>query len=764
MVDSTSTIFERHGIFPHSMDSIEGYMLTTKPVMLEKLSQHLRDFHQANPYAGVKFMTRLSAVFQDPKGQFHNIQLPSESRIAYNNDMFALNQFESAYQEWKNMVIQSYDQAKGPSDMMFQSCPSLSMKLWKIDPIKAGSFIPKPTWMKNGVADLDLAQCGRFVGAALLDTCFEASLVRIKFGSKIGNNHRNEIRRYMNWMSDQTQNKKGHFNMTGFTVPLNVTHIRKVVHQIEKQNSNIPISIWLYDLDNSKNKQSIDDLVCLYYSSNRPLAEDNLHYRLILFQQEGNYHFAPIVNFNALFGSRSHGNNHFCTICLHNFKSAPALQRHTERGGCKAKDPSKVVLPDENNPIKFKEWAKTQWHQYMLIADSESIISNERRHYSQSWSQLLVQVWSEEQTDAEGKTAIEMKSEILKEYNTDFRIIPPNNNAVAHAISVQDYLQATRSAIERVAIDMYNFQDPAPILEEENMKKHAVQCHICHGEEGEFNQQDENGKSIRDSCKVFDRDHVTGKLRGIAHAGCNRKARRPNFIPVFMQNGPNYDHPQILSMIKQVMHPKDDLVVIPKSMNHYISFGWKIWLGQKRYDYTAGRMMLDGTKVDYQQRMIAPPQRGIEEEFKEAVEGLPQDSKEYIELKKKKATELQELHKEAKKKYPDQYIEIRFLDSLAHLKAGGNPSDSHDSAGLAALSNNLPDVNKHLTKQYCQEMCARYHTDYEQTWRFFKHKGTFCYEYIDCYERVYESKLPTASTERNGKRVWKQDSDYYAAQ
>ena len=62
--------------------------------------------------------------------------------------------------------------------------------------------------------------------------------------------------------------------------------------------------------------------------------------------------------------------------------------------------------------------------------------------------------------------------------------------------------------------------------------KDAVDCSICDETLG--------------NDRVFEHNHVTGKLRGIAHSKCNISCRTPKFIPVIFHNGSKYNFKQLL--------------------------------------------------------------------------------------------------------------------------------------------------------------------------------------------------------------------------
>jgi hypothetical protein len=85
-------------------------------------------------------------------------------------------------------------------------------------------------------------------------------------------------------------------------------------------------------------------------------------------------------------------------------------------------------------------------------------------------------------------------------------------------------------------------------------------CHICE-------------EKILDRKEiVIDHDHVTSKIRGIAHTSCNLAYTVPNIVPVFFHNGSNYDFKLIVSELASVASKHD-----AKLRRGKASFRTNIW-------------------------------------------------------------------------------------------------------------------------------------------------------------------------------------------
>ena len=77
--------------------------------------------------------------------------------------------------------------------------------------------------------------------------------------------------------------------------------------------------------------------------------------------------------------------------------------------------------------------------------------------------------------------------------------------------------------------------------ENESYEKQKV-CHICK-KEFSTDKNDKNTFKVRDHC------HYTGKFRGAAHSICNLRYKTPKEIPVVFHNGSTYDYHFIIKQL-----------------------------------------------------------------------------------------------------------------------------------------------------------------------------------------------------------------------
>ena len=104
-------------------------------------------------------------------------------------------------------------------------------------------------------------------------------------------------------------------------------------------------------------------------------------------------------------------------------------------------------------------------------------------------------------------------------------------------------------------------------LTSDEQKEHekATYCHICKKVFG----------ANKKHRKVYDYDYYTGNYRGAAHSICNLVYSSQKDIPVFLQNGSNYDFNLII--VELAKEFRSELQCIPVNTNKYMSFSRPIY-------------------------------------------------------------------------------------------------------------------------------------------------------------------------------------------
>ena len=117
--------------------------------------------------------------------------------------------------------------------------------------------------------------------------------------------------------------------------------------------------------------------------------------------------------------------------------------------------------------------------------------------------------------------------------------------------------------IRDIAQDLLNIKKkPMQNLSKEQQITHenAEYCHICKKVFG----------TKKNQVKVRDHDNYTGKYRGAAHLICNLRYSAQIDIPVFFQNGTNYDFKLIITELAKEF--RNEMRCIPLKTNKYMTF------------------------------------------------------------------------------------------------------------------------------------------------------------------------------------------------
>ena len=122
---------------------------------------------------------------------------------------------------------------------------------------------------------------------------------------------------------------------------------------------------------------------------------------------------------------------------------------------------------------------------------------------------------------------------------------------------VTGFLDTVRNWAKEIYRDKRRFSFYQKKTSDFTKLRDAVDCSICDETLG--------------NDRVFEHNHVTGKLRGIAHSKCNISCRTPNFTPVIFHNGSKYDFKQLLRYYRPG-DGNEKLECIANNSEEFISF------------------------------------------------------------------------------------------------------------------------------------------------------------------------------------------------
>ena len=325
-------------------------------------------------------------------------------------------------------------------------------------------------------------------------------------------------------------------NMAGVSYPTPIQDVRKV----ENQND-LSINVFGYDPE--------DGVYPLYITKEIKYS----HVNLLLIRNEEKSHYCLIRNFSRLMSHRTNNQHkhHFCYNCLHPFYKRDTLEKHTPL--CHRQQPQKIVFPEEDKTVKFKNIQKQLRIPFVIYADFEC--------YTEKIAGPV------NNPNASNTTAYQHH----KPSGFSYMVVSAKDDCTQAPV-VYRGPNVIGTFFDNIIEEEYRIKDilknPVPMhisREEEQAFHQAADCHICSQPLG--------------ADRVRDHDHLTGKYRGAAHNECNLAFRFPKLnqnqqnsfiIPVVFHNLRGYDGHLLMESLGK--HKKRRIQCIPNNKERYISF------------------------------------------------------------------------------------------------------------------------------------------------------------------------------------------------
>ena len=431
------------------------------------------------------------------------------------------------YEEMINEIeeeIQKVENAVG-SGWVFVEVESVVLHIDKWDPLKASSYIELTKELKNRNAIINMQNKD--------NKCFLWSVLR---ALNPKNNHPERI-------DKDLKSKENTLNMKGIDYPVDF----RGIDRFERQNPDIAISLLGYT--------EKDKVYSLKVCKNENERKYNIV--LLLIKNGVNSHYCLVKNISALLASQV--NNHkckyyFCLNCLNYYYDPDKLEIHKEY--CNEKDTVKIIMPEPETYLKFKNLHYSERAPFVVYADFECKLKP-----------------------------------ITEKENLDPNISYTNKYQKHEPVSFSYYLKSSDESFYKSKLKFYvkvEKEDPDPVdvfiswLEEDTRKisdfgnhkmiiteeeqeqfNNAMECWICKGFLGE--------DRVRDHC------HYTGLYRGAAHKLCNLRYSKPKNISVFFHNLAGYDSHLF---IKKLGITEGRIDCIPDNEEKYITFSKTIKVGE----------------------------------------------------------------------------------------------------------------------------------------------------------------------------------------
>ncbi|VDI82609.1 Hypothetical predicted protein [Mytilus galloprovincialis] len=169
--------------------------------------------------------------------------------------------------------------------------------------------------------------------------------------------------------------------------------------------------------------------------------------------------------------------------------------------------------------------------------------------------------------------------------------------------AVEKYVEKVMKIYKEITYKIYLNEKKKTILNnhEEDEFQEATGCYIC-------------GEEFKESEKVREHNHLSGKYRGAACQSCNTKeGKATKLIPVFFHNGSNYDFHFLIEELMKYEDEYNKVKLLSKNSENYISIDYGSNYKKLRF-LDSYRFMLKGLS-DIAKSMDEFPI--LEKEFKE---------------------------------------------------------------------------------------------------------------------------------------------------
>ena len=413
------------------------------------------------------------------------------------------------------------------SDWYFKEVVRLENHIVEYKPIKGGTYIPLPEFVKKKNAIINIKNED--------NKCFLWSVLRCLHPKEVHGERLCDLKKYENEL-----------NFKEIKFPVKVKGITK----FEKLNPFLPkINVFPIN-DNNK----VYPLIVNQKKSKKNRKNDCKKTIDLFFHSDGEkQHYSLIKNFSRLVRSQITKDTtrkiYICKKCFYHFTKEDLLEKHIEY--CGNNETAVVKMPTKEKSIpKFKHHFKKLPLPFIIYADFEcftipvnSCQPNPEKSYTKTY-----------QKHEPSGFCLYLKS--LDGMNTNFKPIVYTKKNSDEDIS-KKFIKHVVKLTHRIYKDYYKKPKPYNLSDKEEKEfQSASICHIC---EEEFTRD----KKSKDNFKVRDHCHFTGNFRGAAHNICNLSCRKPLNLPVIFHNLQGYD---AHLFIKQL------LTSIPSTEEKYISF------------------------------------------------------------------------------------------------------------------------------------------------------------------------------------------------
>ena len=420
------------------------------------------------------------------------------------------------YQRSVDKIMESLSSfQKEGSNWVIESIANVALHTVKHKPLSGSSYIPLPATIMRKKAIINMKNED--------NECFKWSVARWM----------NPVDKNPERITNDLRKQSEKLNWEGIVWPMKLKDINK----FEKMNN---ISVNVFGLNGTE----------VY-----PLRPSKFNHEteidLLLIHDDEKQHYCLIKDMSRLLSAQTSKKQHkkfFCKRCLNSFGRQDLLDKHKEL--CGQHEEVKVVMPEEGSTVSFRNFHKKIDVPFVIYADFESKMKafhsaqpNPNKAYTEKLHQHEPLSY-----------CYYVKCNFDDRYSKTVEYTAMSEDEDVSQRFVDDLVDEVKS--------IYASHPPKAMIftESESIKfNEANECWICGGGFDEC----KNTTKVRDHC------HFTGKFRGAAHSICNLKARVPKFIPVIFHNLSGYD---AHLFVKNLGVSQGKINCIPNNKEKYISF------------------------------------------------------------------------------------------------------------------------------------------------------------------------------------------------
>ena len=356
------------------------------------------------------------------------------------------------------------------SGWYFKEIISLEIHIVEYKPMRGGSYIPLPEFIKKKNAIINIKNKD--------DKCFLWSVLRYLRPVQKNGERINDLKKYENDL-----------NFKEINFPVKVKDITK----FENNNPDLPgINVFSVNDNNKIYPLKINQKDC-------QKSIDLFHYSLIK-------NFTRLVR--SQYTSHRSSKIYICKKCLTHFTKEDLLEKHISY--CSKNETVAVKMPTKNSILKFQNHFKKLPIPFTIYADFESFTipgnscqPNPNKSFTQGY-----------QRHEPSGYCLYIKA--LDGLNTNFKPIVYTKKTPDEDISKKIIRHVTKLTLQ---IYQNYYKNPKTMIfnsEDQEDFKSARYCHIC--EKKLFTT--EKILKVRDHC------HFTGEYRGAAHNECNLNCKK----------------------------------------------------------------------------------------------------------------------------------------------------------------------------------------------------------------------------------------------